>query len=190
MTRQILLMLALVLGLLFGLAGCGTATDPPSLALTSQESLQMRGWVPDRLRGQILLSPVTGGQPTGGMWDSMWGSKLSNRALQEAIEESLRATGMLALRPGTGNYQMEVQLIELEQPIIGLNTRVAVTLAYTVLVKRSDTVVYQRRLRSAYVAEFTSAMVDPNERLRLATEGAVRSNVNLMLRDLIALALN
>ncbi|MCV2353559.1 hypothetical protein LNV09_05220 [Paucibacter sp. B2R-40] len=171
---------------LIALAGCGTATDPPSMALSSKESLQMRGWVPDRLRGQISLSPVTGGQPTG----SMWGSKVSNLALQESIEESLRATGMLALRPGTGNYQMEVQLIELEQPIIGLNTRVAVTLAYTVVEKRSGTVVYQRRLRSAYVAEFTSAMVDPNERLRLATEGAVRSNVNSMLRDLIALALN
>ncbi|MCV2370350.1 hypothetical protein [Roseateles oligotrophus] len=172
--------------LLIGLAACGTATDAPNLALSPQTSLQMRGWVPDRLKGQILLSPVTGGQPTG----FMWGSKISNAALQEAIEESLRATGMLALRPGAGAYQMDTQLIELEQPMLGLNTKVALTLAYTVVEKRSGTVVYQRRLRSLYATEFTEAMVDPNERLRLATEGAVRSNVNLMLRDLIALALN
>lgn len=168
------------------LAGCASPTDAPKLALDPQDSLQMRGWVPDRLRGQILLSPVTGGRATG----SWWGSKLSNAALQEAIEESLRATGMLALRPASGGFSMEAQLVDLEQPVFGLNTKVALTMAYTVVDKRSGTVVYQRRLRSIYVAEFTAAMVDPNERLRLATEGALRSNINLMLRDLIALALN
>lgn len=182
MTRRVLLGLMV----LMGLAGCGTPADAPNLALTAQDSLQMRGWVPDRLKGQVLLSPVTGGQETG----SWWGSKISNAALQEAIESSLRATGMLAIRPGAGGYQMEAQLIALEQPKFDLDTRVAVTIAYTVVDKRNGTVVYQRQLRSLYVAEFTSAVLDSNERLRLANEGAVRNNVNLMLRDLIALALN
>lgn len=186
MTRQFPLLLLLLMVLLLGVSACGTATDPPSLGLSSKESLQMRGWVPDRMKGQILLSPVTGGQATG----SMWGSKISNQALFEAIEGSLRAIGALAIRPGTGDFQMEAQLVELEQPILGVNTRVAVTIAYTVVEKRTGTIVYQRRLRSAYVAEFTASMVNPNDRLRLATEGAVRSNINLMLRDLIALALN
>jgi len=146
----------------------------------------MRGWVHERLKNQVLLSPVTGGQPTG----TFWGSKISNAALQEALDSSLRATGMLALSPGVGNYQLDAQLVELEQPIIGVNVKVVVTIAYTAVEKRSGTVLYQRRLRSQYVAEFGSAMLDPNERLRLANEGAVRNNVNLMMRDLIALALN
>lgn len=173
------------MGLFVFLAACGTPTEPPSLALTAAESLQMRGWVPDRLKGQVVLSPVTGGQPTG----MFWGSKISNAALQEALDSSMRATGMLALSPGAGNYQLEAQLVELEQPWIGVNVKVVVTIAYVAIEKRSGTVLYQRRLRSQYVAEFGSAMVDPNERLRLANEGAVRSNINLMMRDLIALAL-
>ncbi|MEJ6005939.1 hypothetical protein WG899_10305 [Paucibacter sp. AS339] len=170
---------------LAGLSGCGTPTEPPNLALSATESLQMRSWVPDRLKGQIVLSPVTGGQPTG----MLWGSKISNAALQEALDSSLRATGMLAMRPGAGDYQLEAKLVELEQPMIGLSMKVVVTIAYTVIEKRSGTVLYQRRLRSQHVAEFSSAVLDQNERLRLANEGAVRSNVNLMLRDVIALAL-
>lgn len=173
--------------LLIGLVACGTPTEAPNLAMTAQDSLQMRGWVPDRLKGQIVLSPVTGAQAGSGTW---WGSKISNAALQDAIEESLRATGMLAIRQGTGDFSMEVKLIELEQPKFGLNTKVAVTIEYKVVNMGSGATVYQRRLRSMYVAEFTSSLLNPNDRLRLASEGAVRSNVNLMLRDLIALALN
>ncbi|MFY7865118.1 hypothetical protein [Roseateles sp.] len=183
--RGAFLLLAAVAALT-GLAGCGTPTEPPNLALSAADSLQMRGWVPERLRSQVVLSPVIGGQPTG----MFWGSKISNAALQEALDSSLRSTGMLALSPGAGNYQLDAQLVELEQPFIGVNVKVVVTIAYTAVEKRSGTVLYQRRLRSQYVAEFGSAMLDPNERLRLASEGAVRNNVNLMMRDLIALALN
>ena len=68
--------------------------------------------------------------------------------------------------------------------------KVAVTLAYSVVDQTSGATVYQRRLRSIHVTEFGAAMLDPNERLRLASEAAVRKNVNSLVRELVGLALN
>jgi hypothetical protein len=168
------------------LTACGTPADAPGMQLSAADSLQLRNWVPEWLRGQIQLLPVTGGQPTG----RYWGAKISNAALQEALEESLRATGIYASRPGQGRFQMTVQLVALEQPPVGLDMKVAVTLAYTVVEQASGITVYQRRLRSIHVAEFGEAMLDQNERLRLASEAAVRKNVNSLVRELVGLALN
>jgi len=175
-----------LMGLL--LAGCGTPAEAPQMGLSAAESLQLRTWVPEMLKAQVSVGPVTGGQPTG----KYWGAKVSNEALQEAVEDSLRGVGMLATRPGSGRYALQVQLVSLEQPLVALNMRVVATLVYTLVDKNADasaTPLYQRRLRTVHVTEFTEALIDPNERQRIASENAVRKGVLTVVRELIELRL-
>ena len=68
----------------------GTPSQPLPMAVTPADALQIRGWVPDALRGQVGIAPVQGGMATG-RW---WGSKVGAAALQQALEESLYAVGM------------------------------------------------------------------------------------------------
>jgi len=170
------------------LAGCGTPAEAPQMGLTAAESLQLRTWVPEALKAQITVGPVTGGQATG----KYWGAKVSNEALQEAIEDSLRGVGMLATRPGAGRYALQAQLVSLEQPVVALNMKVTATLVYTLIDKSADKAappLYQRRLRTVHTTEFTEALIDPNERQRIASENAVRKGVLTVVRELIELRL-
>jgi hypothetical protein len=170
------------------LGGCGTPAEAPQMGLNAGEALQLRTWVPDALKAQITVGPVTGGQPTG----KYWGAKVSNEALQEAVEDSLRATGMLAARPGSGRYALQVQLVSLEQPMVALNMKVTATLAYTLIDKTADkgaAALYQRRLRTVHTTEFTEALIDQNERQRIASENAIRKGVLTVVRELIELRL-
>lgn len=186
-TRTLALLAAALLPMLL-IGGCGTPAEAPQMGLNAAESLQLRAWVPEALKAQITVGPVTGGQPTG----RYWGAKVGNEALQEAIEDSLRATGMLAARPGTGRYALQVQLVSLEQPIVALNMKVTATLVYTLIDKSADRAaapLYQRRLRTVHTTEFTEAMLDQNERQRIASENAVRKGVLTVMRDLIELRL-
>ncbi|RZL29574.1 MAG: hypothetical protein EOP35_25195, partial [Rubrivivax sp.] len=77
------------------LAGCGAPSQPLPMAVTPVDALQIRGWVPDALRSQVVLAPVQGGLETG-RW---WGSKVSATALQQALEASLHDVGMRPASP-------------------------------------------------------------------------------------------
>ncbi|MBB4842869.1 hypothetical protein HNP55_001384 [Paucibacter oligotrophus] len=168
---------------LLTLGGCGTPADAPGMRLDAAETLQLRSWVPQGLKAQVLLASVSGGQPTG----MFWGSKISNPALREAVDESLRGLGLVPSAPGTagtGRYRLNVKLVEIEQPMVGLDIKVAVTLEYSLLDTESeDRVAYQRRLRTLHTANFSEAMLDPNARTRIASEAAVRKSVNAMVRE-------
>jgi len=185
--RRSALPLLVLLSSLLALSGCGTPTDSPGMRLDAAETLQLRSWVPPALKGQVVLASVSGGQPTG----MFWGAKISNPALQEAIDESLRDLGLVPSAPGGGRYQLNVKLVELEQPMVGLDIKVAVTLEYSLLDKETEgKVAYQRRLRTLHTANFSEAMLDQNTRTRIASEAAVRKNVNVMVREWMAMSWN
>jgi hypothetical protein len=167
--------------LLAGLAGgCGTPSQSLQMRLSPADTLQLRGWMPDPLRGQVALADVTGGNETG-LW---WGSKVSSLALEHALEDSLRGVGLWAMDPKQARYQLTAQLLSLSQPLVALDTQVVAVVDYRLLDRSSGALVYQRSVRSTHTTEFTEALISQPERLRLASEGAVRNTVNTMLRDL------
>lgn len=186
MQRRSISLFLVALGAGLALSGCGTPADPEGMRLAVAAGLQLRGWVPEALRQQVMLGQVLGGQPTG----RMWGSKISDEALRVALDESLKAAGMRAPQPQGGRYELRAALLALEQPVVALgDARVVVTMAYELLDKSSGSKLYQRELRSVHVAEFGDAMLDQNERMRLANEGALRKNINAALRELLELRL-
>jgi hypothetical protein len=168
------------------LAGCGSPSQPLPMAVTPASALQIRGWVPDAFKAQTGVAAVKGGQQTN-RW---WGSKVSAVALQQALEESLYAVGMRPPAPQPApRFELQAELVQLDQPLIpAIGVAVGVAVRYT-LVDQLDggRIVYQRRIANNEAASLTEAVLSPSERLRIANERALRSNIDLLLRDLVTL---
>jgi hypothetical protein len=183
MSRPALLCAALLTALL---AGCGAPTPPLPMAITAADALQIRGWVPEALKGQIAVAAVKGGQATN-RW---WGSKVSAVALQQALEESFYAVGMKPLSPQPpARFELQAELVQLDQPLIpAVGVSVDVAVRYTLVDKAADgRVIYQRRIANTDEARLSEAILSPSDRLRIANERALRANIDLLLRDLVTL---
>jgi len=168
------------------LSACGTPTQSLTMALSPADTLQLRTWVPDGLKGNLELDAVKGGEATG-RW---WGSKISSLALSQALEDSLRGLGMLPMAPTPGaKFQLRVQLLSLDQPAVAADTTVTAAIQYSLLAKADGTLLYQRAVRTAATAGLGDALLSPTERLRLASEAAVRANIASAVRDLLSVKL-
>ena len=185
MSRLALIPAALLALALAQLAGCGTPSQPLPMTITTADALQIRGWVPDALKGQVNLRPVQGGEDTG-RW---WGSKVSAAAVQQALDESLYAVGMKPPAPQPApRFELKAELVALEQPLLPVAAvTVGVAVRYTLADTNDGRVVYQRLIANNHEAGFTEAVLSPSERLRIANEHALRANINLLLRDLVTL---
>ena len=168
------------------LSACGTPTQSLTMALSPADSLQLRTWVPEGLKGNVELEGVTGGEVTG-RW---WGSRVSSLVLSQALEDSLRGVGMLPMAPVPGaKYQLRVQLLSLDQPMVAADTTVTAAIQYSLVTKADGTLLYQRAVRTAATAGLGDALLSQTERLRLANEAAVRANIASAVRDLLSLKL-
>jgi hypothetical protein len=168
------------------LAGCGAPAQSRQMNLAPLDALQLRGFMPEALRGQIALGPIAGGSET---W-RYWGSKVSSAALGEAVEDALRSVGVLAPLPTAARFELSAKLVALQQPdlkwqpqaLISEN-RVLAVVEYTLKERAGGAVVYQRSMRSEHAAELGDALFSQSDRLRLANEGALRRSLAQLLRD-------
>jgi hypothetical protein len=176
--------LAPTLLLLAALAGCGTPSQPLPMAITAADGLQLRGWVPDAFKRQVGLAAVEGGEETG-RW---WGSKVSAAALGQALADSLHTIGMGPVAPEPApRFELRAKLLELQQPLVAADVTVNVAVAYTLVETASGRVVFQRRISNTDKAGFTEALLSQPERTRLANERALRTNISMLLHELVAL---
>jgi len=175
--RRPAFLLAAVLAIL---ADAMAAGQPLPMALTPVEALQIRGWVPDALKMQVAVAPVQGGAETG-RW---WGSKVSAVALQQALESSLHAVGMVPPAPlPAPRFELKAQLLQLEQPLVPVPVAgvvVGCAVRYSLVDRTSGRTVYQRRIANTEEADLGDALLSPSERLRIANERALRANIGLL----------
>ena len=182
MTKLTLVLAAFVLGASLG--GCGTPSQSMGMNVTQGDALQLRTWVPDALKFNVELDHVKGGDATN-RW---WGSRVSGMALEQALEDSLRSVGMLPVSPATpARFQLRTEMISLVQPIVAADTTVTVTIRYQLVQKSDGKVLYERDVRTRATTDFTDAMLSQPDRMRMSNESAVRQNIVMALRDLMAL---
>jgi hypothetical protein len=137
------------------------------------------------LAGRVAVVGVKGGEETG-RW---WGSKVSQTALQQALDESLFAVGMKSAAPEpAARFELLAELVQLDQPLIApAALSVTVAVRYTLTDKANGRVVYQRQLSNASEAGFSEAVLSIPERTRIANERGLRANIAMLLRELVAL---
>lgn len=129
------------------------------------------------------ISTVTGGEKT----NPAWTSEIDNDAFSGAIKESLLEQGLLS---GKGRYQLEVILLEVIQPLFGLNFTVTTHVKYILTDRQNDDAVI---LNETIVAPYTATIGDAFaaiKRLRLANEGSGKANIAGLLGALSELEIN
>ena len=170
---------ALVLGLiLLGLQqGCAFATTnegmaPPSLRVV-------------RETGATVNLKTTGGRAT-----RPWGrSQISNEVFSESVAVALVRAGLLRpLIDKAADFQLEAALVELNQPLVSLRSRVDVGIAWKLWRTETREVVWEETLRTHHTTTIADALFG-TRRCRLATEGAARANIAVAIDRLSQLDL-
>lgn len=133
------------------------------------------------MAGKVGLKDVTGGSTT----NPMWVSKISSSDFERALEATLRDVGLLAPNRQGAPYMLLADLLSLEQPLIGLNLTVTVTVKYELVERSTGKTVYAQTIVTPHTSTFNDAFI-ASERLRLANEGAMRTNIARLIDDLIA----
>lgn len=172
--------LVFMIAMLGVLSGCATPVRSghmvPESALLSSYSLD------SPLRNAIAISKVGGGEKT----NPLLASKVGNNELQEALRLSLSQCGFLSTSEVAAPFRLEVFLIELKQPAVGLTMIVTSAMRYKLTRSPDDQVVYDDIITASYQATMGDAFYGVH-RLKLANEGSIRANIALFLQHLHSL---
>lgn len=129
------------------------------------------------LEGNVNVTNVSGGEET----NPAWTSEIDNDAFAGALKQSLRKQGLLS---GNGRYQLEALLLEVDQPMFGLNFEVTTRVKYILTDREySGAVVLNETIVAPYTATIGDAFA-AIKRLRLANEGSGNANIQGLLEKL------
>ena len=130
------------------------------------------------LKQTIQVSNVSGGRDT----NPLWASQVGNADFQQALEKSLSAQGILAT--GNAKYRLDAALVELKQPLLGLDLKVTSTVRYRVTEVSTGRMAFDQTITADFTAGIGDAVIAV-ERLRLANEGSIKTNLSKFLDQLI-----
>lgn len=138
-----------------------------------------RAALPGKLQHAMCVHSVTGGEET----NPMWVSKVDDNGFKTALSGSLDNAGLTA-PSGSCTYQIDVNLLGLSQPSMGLDMTVTSHVNYKVLDQSG-----QPYLLATIDAPYTATVGDAFmgvERLKLANEGAIRTSIQMFFDKLRA----
>ena len=161
------------------LSGCATPATSDNMTVRAATATDMRQRTPEMLRDNIAIKDVTGGRST----NPMWMSNISSEGLNAALEQSLRAVGMLAPGRQAGKFQLVAHLDKVDQPFAGFDMTVTTTVMYQLVDRASGRTVWEKTISSPYTAKVSDALMGV-ERLKLANEGSVRENITRLVAEL------
>ena len=160
------------------LTACATPAQVDSMT-TNKSFIASASTSP--LRGNIAIKDVIGGEET----NPLWTSKISAADFERALEASLQGAGLLAARQ-SGKNVLSVHLQKLDQPLIGISFTVTATVNYRLTERATGKVLYEKDISVPYTATFGDAAMAIT-RLRLANEGAARTNIEAFIDEVLAL---
>lgn len=152
--------------------------------MTASASPQQR-IAPTALRTNIAVRDVTGGKET----NPMWMSNVGNSEFEQALEASLRDAGLLSAGKQAGKYMLVAHLENVDQPMAGFSMTVTATVSYSLVERATGKEVLNRRVSLPYTASMGAAF-SGTERLRIANEGAIRTNITKLIDELFALRID
>lgn len=174
--RKFIYMAMLMSGCIF-LSGCATNAD------TSQ--MTVAPVMPQKIKNQALLNNVNVSSVKGGHeTNPLWMSQINNANFEEALKNSLRYARLY--QNNNAKYNLDVNLIELKQPYIGLNYTVECQAHYRLQNVDSNKIIFDKDITSSYTAKFQDSLYAVT-RLKMANEGAARANINEFIQEVYLL---
>lgn len=133
------------------------------------------------LKKNVAVKDITGGKET----NPAWVSNVGNGEFEKALEASLQDAGLLSEGKQLGKYTLIAHIMKMDQPLMGFDMTVTATVQYTLVERASGKTVLSREIALPFTATISDAFSGV-ERLRLANEGAVRSNIKKLIEELFA----
>jgi len=128
------------------------------------------------LENNVDVTSVSGGEKT----NPAWTSEIDNDAFAGALKQTLQKQGLLS---GSGRYQLEALLLEVDQPMFGLDFEVTTRVKYILTDRDNGAVVLNETIAAPYTATVGDAFV-AIKRLRLANEGSGKANIQGLVEKL------
>lgn len=152
-------------------AGCVPGREPPGTVPTGIAPVPPQGAYAGAV-GAVAVSAGTALPP--------WAPELSDGGFRAALENALRQAAVLA--PG-GAGRLQATILDVAQPPSETSTTKVVLAVHYRLLDAAGRPVLERRVASGYTATLAQA-VQGVERLRIARLGAMRQNIEVLLREL------
>jgi len=162
---------AVSLGLL-SLGACASAARPEAMTVLPSTVTAARSG--DVGYQAVRIVNVSGGTETNPL---LW-SEVASGDFREALESSLKATGYLGATDAAP-LSLTAAMLELKQPMAGLDMSVTSRVRYTV-VDASGRMVFDDTVAATGTAKMGEALIG-TERLRLANEYAIRENIKAFI---------
>lgn len=167
---------ALFIACSFTLSACASgARSQQMIPAMKQDVMASKN---SHLYKNIELATVIGGKST----NPMWTSQVSSIDFENALKEALVNSGYIS-STSAGSYLLRADLMELKQPLLGLQFSVTSTVDYTLQNKRSKEMKYSRKITAIGSASFSDSALGV-ERLRIANERSIQKNLETLLEDL------
>jgi hypothetical protein len=139
--------------------------------------------VSTRFLGQMTIANVTGGKPVT-MTSSI--SEVSNEALRQALNRSLKQVGYLSANPDAASLLLKVGVVDVENPHQASFTIKVVTLIrYQLASKAGGAPLFDELITASCTRTFSDDMVGM-KRVQHADECAVKNNIAVFLTKLDA----
>lgn len=162
------------------LAGCASPATVTGMVSHQLPSMPMQT---KALENNVAMDQVVGGEST----NPMWLSEVGTQAFKQALVQSLQVSHLYG-DLSHSHYHLNASLLELKKPFIGLNLTDTCKVHYQLINATTHKTVFDKDITNQYTAKFSDALLAV-ERLRLANEGAVRTNIQELISDLYALKL-
>jgi hypothetical protein len=154
------------------LVGCASGAKFENMAYTDSSGLTYD----KNIKKSVGLSAVNGGSET----NPLWTSEISSDAYREAVKLSLSTAGLFS---ENGRYQLTVTLLNVDQPMFGLDLKVTTIVSYVLTDTKTNKVLLNDTVTAIHTATFGDAAI-AIKRLRLANEGSGRANIKVLLEKL------
>ena len=168
-----------VVFLALGVSACATPAEVNNMV--SHPDGKFLRQAPTPLHDNTQVTEVTGGKET----NPMWTSQVSNPDFKQALEKSLKAYGLLPYADKSPRFKIHAELLDLDQPILGLDLTVHSKVRYKVLEHQTQDTWFDEQIHASYTATFSHSPL-AIKRLRLANEGSIRENIRLFLDKLLS----
>lgn len=171
----------IALALLVFAVGCASPADMNSMVVSKSPGERIN--LPPEVKGAFIVERVGGGEET----NPLWTSEVDNTSFRGALERSLEGSGLLG-GTNTAEHSIEADLLNLEQPLIGLDLTVTSTVNYVVRNQKTGEVWFDENITKSFTATFSDAFVAIT-RLKLANEGSIRENISTFIDEISQQAL-
>jgi len=150
------------------LSGCATSADSGGMTVAAQPAAQI---FPQRFMHAMCLRTVSGGEET----NPLWVSKVDDKGFQTALSASLDGAGLTAPSSNGCAFPIDVNLLGMSQPSLGLDMTVTSHVNYKVY-DQSGQPVLLATIDAPYTATFSDSPLG-FVRLKRANEGAIRVSI-------------